>query len=85
MVIIVAAKTRQYSDASSHHWAFQSNTGYSADGEFPTELKLAPIIVKEAYACYKGVISVKKPCEMYLYREHGNNLDFYYYFKSLKA
>ena len=69
--MIVSANTHQYSDASSHHWAFQSNAGYSADGDFPPEMKLAPIIVKEAYACYKGVLSVTKPCEMYLYIDNS--------------
>ena len=65
---IVPAKIKSYTDASSNHWGFLSSHGKSADGGYPPDLINAPIIVKEAFACYKGLSTFKKACEVYLYR-----------------
>ena len=79
---ITSARIISYSDASTNHWGFQSSLGNSADGDFPEELRQAPIIVKEAYACYKGLLTFTKPCEIYLYID---NLGLHYALKKTRS
>ena len=64
---ILAGNVTQYSDASSSRWAYKSSQGFSADGPFPDYLQNECIAVKEAYALFKGVVRVRKPCELMLF------------------